>query len=28
MPADEDLRERFEVAREQVRPYFMPKETS
>lgn len=28
MPADEDLRERFKAAREQVRPYFMPKETS
>jgi len=28
VPADEDLRERFEAAREQVRPYFMPKEKS
>lgn len=27
-PADKDLRERFAAAREQVRPYFTPKETS
>lgn len=28
VPVDKDLRERFSAAREQVRPYFMPKETS
>jgi ppGpp synthetase/RelA/SpoT-type nucleotidyltranferase len=28
VPAEKDLRERFAAAREQVRPYFTPKETS